>query len=78
MYKVIVIGDDGYRSETENVLDYNLIDVGLVQYIAKNDFETELTKDEIKEVEDRLKGWEELPDTYHLKDIVCDVIEDRE
>lgn len=77
MYKVIVIDEDGKESITENVLDYNLIDVDLVQMIAKDDFETKLTKDEIEDLEIDLSGWEELPDVYQLQGLIEDIINDR-
>ena len=78
MYKVIVIDEDGKESFTENVLDYNLIDVDLVQMIAKDDFKTELTKDEIEDLEIDLSSWEELPDVYQLQGLIEDIINDRE
>lgn len=78
MYKVIVIGEDGEERVTENVLDYNLIDVSLVQKIAKDDFETGLTKDEIEDLESDLSDWEELPDVYQLQGLIEDIINDRE
>ena len=78
MMKVIVVKDDGSISVTENVLDYNLIDVDLIQKIAADDFETELSQDEIEEVEDSLSSWDELPDLYQLQGIIQDVIDDRE
>ena len=78
MMKIIVVKDDGSISVTENVLDYNLIDVDLIQKIAADDFETELSQDEIEEVEDSLSSWDELPDLYQLQGIIQDVIDDRE
>ena len=78
MMKVIVVKDDGSISVTENVLDYNLIDVDLIQKIAADDFETELSQDEIEEVENSLSSWDELPDLYQLQGIIQDVIDDRE
>ena len=78
MMKIIVVKDDGSISVTENVLDYNLIDVDLIQKIAADDFETELSQDEIEEVENSLSSWDELPDLYQLQGIIQDVIDDRE
>ena len=78
MMKIIVVKDDGSISVTGNVLDYNLIDVDLIQKIAADDFETELSQDEIEEVEDSLSSWDELPDLYQLQGIIQDVIDDRE
>ena len=78
MMKIIVVKDDGSISVTENVLDYNLIDVDLIQKIAADNFETELSQDEIEEVEDSLSSWDELPDLYQLQGIIQDVIDDRE
>ena len=77
MYKVIVIDEDGNESVIENVLDYNLIDVGLVQDIA-DDEDTELTDDEIKEVEDRCCVCEQLPEMEDLREIIRDIISERE
>lgn len=78
MMKIIVVKDDGSISVTENVLDYNLIDVDLIQKIAADDFETELSQDEIEEVEDSLSSWDELPDLYQLQGLIQDIIDDRE
>lgn len=77
MYKVIVIDEDGKESVTENVLDYNLIDVDLVQDIA-DDEDAELTDDEIKEVEDRCSVCEQLPEMEDLREIIRDIISERE
>ena len=78
MYKVIVIDEDGRESVTENVIDYNFIDVDLVQQIAEQDFETSLSEDELKEVQSYCQDSEELPDTYGISDIISEIIKDRE
>lgn len=78
MYKVIVIDEDGKESVTENVLDYNFIDVDLVQQIAKQDFETSLSEEELKDVQSYCQDSEELPDTYCISEIVSEIIKDRE
>lgn len=79
MYKVIVIDEDGKESVTENVLDYNLIDKDLVQYIATDELESnELSDDEIKELEKCLGNWEKLPDVFQLESLIQDIIDDRE
>lgn len=78
MYKVIVIDEDGKESVTENVLDYNFIDVDFVQQIAKQDFKTSLSEDELKAVQSYCQDCEQLPDQYDMKMIIEEVIKDRE
>ena len=78
MYKVIVIDEDGKESVTENVLDYNFIDVGFCQDIAESEFETELSDDELKEVQKYCQDCERLPDSYDLQQIIEEIINDRE
>lgn len=77
MYKVIVIDEDGKEVVTENVIDYNFIDVDLCQSIA-SDKGTELTSDEINEVSKRCSGREQLPDMEDLRWIIQDIIDERE
>ena len=77
MYKVIVIDEDGKESVTENVLDYNFIDVSLCQDIA-GDEETELTDEEVEEIERRCSGCEQLPNMEDLRWIIRDIINERE
>lgn len=77
MYKVIVIDEDGNESITENVIDYNFIDVDLVQDIA-DDKGTELSEEEIEEVSRRCSGCEQLPNMEDLRCIIQDIIDDRE
>lgn len=78
MYKVIVIDEDGKESVTENVLDYNFIDVDLVQQIAEQDFETSLSEEELKEMQSYCQDSEKLPDTYDISEIISEIIKDRE
>ena len=77
MYKVIVIDEDGKESVTENVIDYNFIDVDLVQDIA-DDKDTELSEEEIEEVSRRCSSCEQLPNMEDLRCIIQDIIDDRE
>lgn len=76
MYKIIVVYEDGREVTTENVLDYNFIDVDTVQDIAK-DNGTELTEEEICEIRRRLTHYDELPDWDGLRWLVKDVLEER-
>lgn len=78
MYKITVENENGETRVIENVLDYNVIDLELVQNIAKDDFETELTKEELKELEGDLGFCEELPDIYRLQGLIEDIINNRE
>ena len=78
MYKVIVIDEDGKESVTENVLDYNFIDVDFCQDIAESEFETELSDAELKEVQKYCEDCERLPDSYDLQQIIEEIINDRE
>jgi hypothetical protein len=78
MMKLIVVKEDGSIVVSENILDYNFIDVDLVQKIAREDFETELTNEELDDLKEDLESWEELPDTYQLQGLVEDIIKDRE
>ena len=73
MYRVIVIDEDG----KESITDYNFIDVDLVQQIAKQDFETSLSEEELKEVQSYCQDSEELPDTYDISEIISEIIKDR-
>lgn len=77
MYKIIVIDEDGNERVTENVLDYNYIDVDLCQNIAI-DHATELTDEELKEVERRCENSEQLPDMDSLRWIIKEIIDERE
>ena len=77
MYKVIVIDEDGKESITENVLDYNFIDVDFCQDIAESEFDTELSDDELKEVQKYCQDCEELPDSYGMQQIIEEIINDR-
>lgn len=77
MYKVIVIDEDGNESVTENVIDYNFIDVDLCQDIADTYFDDELSDDELKEVQKYCQDCEKLPDTYDLQQIIDEIISDR-
>ena len=78
MYKVIVIDEDGNESVTENILDYNFIDVDFCQDIAESEFDTELSDDELKEVQKYCEVCERLPDSYDLQQIIEEIINDRE
>ncbi len=77
MYKVIIIDEDGNESVTENVIDYNLIDVSLLQELA-DDKETELTQEEIDYISERCCGCEQIPTIEELQEFIQDVIDDRE
>ena len=77
MYKVIVIDEDGKESVTENVIDYNFIDVDFCQDIAESDFDTELSDDELKEVQKYCQDCERLPDSYDMNMIIEQIIKDR-
>lgn len=77
MYKITVENENGEVSVIENVLDYNVIDLSLVQKVA-DDFEIKLTDEEIKEFEEDLQSWEELPDTYQLQGLIEDIINGRD
>lgn len=78
MYKVIVIDEDGHESVTKNVIDYNFIDVDFCQDIAESDFDTELSDDELKEVQKYCQDCERLPDSYDIQQIIEEIINDRE
>lgn len=78
MYKVIVIDEDGKESVTENVLDYNFIAVDFCQDIAESEFDTELSDDELKEVQKYCQDCERLPDSYDMQQIIEEIINDRE
>lgn len=78
MYKVIVIDENGRESVYENILDYNFIDVDLVQQIAEQDFETSLSEEELKEVQSYCQDSEELPDTYDISEIISEIIKNKE
>lgn len=78
MYKVIVIDEDGHENVTENVIDYNFIDVNFCQDIAESECETELSDDELKEVQKYLQDCERFPDSYDLQQIIEEIIKDRE
>lgn len=77
MYKITVQDKNGSFWTIENVLDYNVIDLGLVNTLT-DEFETKLTNEEIKELEERLGYWEKLPETNQLQGIIEDIINDRE
>lgn len=77
MYKVIIIDEDGHESVTENVLDYNLIDVAFVQDIAASEFEVELSEEELKEVQSYCQSCERLPDSEDIQEIVEKILKDR-
>ena len=78
MYKIIVIDENGRESVYENILDYNFIDVDLVQQIAEQDFETSLSEEELKEVQSYCQDSEELPDTYDISEIISEIIKNKE
>ena len=77
MYKVIVIDEGGKESVTENVIDYNFIDVDFCQDIAESDFHTELSDEELKEVQMYCQSCERLPDSSDMKEIIKQIIKDR-
>ena len=76
MYRLTVESDDGIVHIWDDVLDYNFIDVDLCQDIA-NDNETELSEDEIKEVEERCENYEQMPNMEDLRWLIRDIINER-
>ena len=69
-----VTDDWGNDFVVENVLDYNYIDVDLVQDLAENHWER-LTAEQLKEVARRCKNKERLPDIDDLEWLIQDVME---
>ena len=77
MLKLTIEHEDGRISVVENVLDYNYVDVDLCQDIAIAE-ETKLSDEEIKEVQRQCERSEQLPDIEHLREIIFEIINERE
>ena len=69
-----VTDDYGNDFVVENVLDYNYIDVDLVQDLAET-HGGRLTAEQLKEVARRCKNKERLPDIDDLEWLIQDVME---